>query len=188
MQPWQCFVDCGSKVLSTASISKATSSSSANAHNGVPCQYFVEGTPKMLSTTQHLENSRQSALIRVQHMLTSVVDMGCCNGAQVKYAAALDTAPPAATERAIYFANRAACALKLREVIHCIPYLHENEMPISCCNCQSVTGALQKHGCVRCVLGFRVYVHRFVSQPYRKVSCCSIASIVVFESNCCVVR
>lgn len=53
----------------------------------------------------------------MRHILGSVVDMVCCNKVQVKYAAALDTAPPAASQRAIYFANRAACALKLRQVL-----------------------------------------------------------------------
>lgn len=35
---------------------------------------------------------------------------------QVKYGEALDQAAPLAPQRAVYFANRAACALKLRQV------------------------------------------------------------------------
>jgi hypothetical protein len=35
---------------------------------------------------------------------------------QAKYSEALDAAPPAAPQRAVYFANRAAAALKLQQV------------------------------------------------------------------------
>ena len=35
---------------------------------------------------------------------------------QVKYGDALDEAPKTAPQRAVYFANRAACSLKLRQV------------------------------------------------------------------------
>lgn len=35
---------------------------------------------------------------------------------QAKYSKALDAAPPAAPQRAVYFANRAAAALKLQQV------------------------------------------------------------------------
>ena len=35
---------------------------------------------------------------------------------QAKYGEALDAAPPAAPQRAVYFANRAAAALKLQQV------------------------------------------------------------------------
>jgi hypothetical protein len=37
--------------------------------------------------------------------------------AQAKYTEALDAAPPAAPQRAVYFANRAAAALKLQQVV-----------------------------------------------------------------------
>ena len=39
----------------------------------------------------------------------------CCGACQAKYSEALEAAPPGAKERAVYFANRAACQLKLKQ-------------------------------------------------------------------------